>query len=286
MLRLMARRQGQVSPAGGADQVITGISLPSDTVIHDIRGNFHCLPNTVGVELSSVVAIMYAFECWLLPVIAEFDATPQDFDTIWDNLVPKDSDTQVLDLDVESADASNFYEPGEAEFSEIFDVGLQPEFIGGRYQMLSMANTKGIVFVDSNTPFEPKWQPADMFSVHYTKRRRVSQPSVLLMAFGAVGMDDTTSTIESTFAESGWGQVKYFGDMLKRAMMDVLGLTEAGSETPWEEATDLLQAHLDPDVFEADANAWTAADMRYFGRMTVDHSVVGELGLVSVSDRR
>ena len=37
MLRMFARRLGYVRTSTGADVVMFGISLPSDTVVHDIR---------------------------------------------------------------------------------------------------------------------------------------------------------------------------------------------------------------------------------------------------------
>ena len=35
--------------------------------------------------------------------------------------------------------------------------------------------------------------------------------------------------------------MQYFEHVVERSMMDLLGITEAGAESPWEEASDLIQ---------------------------------------------
>ena len=43
MFRMLARRRSQISVAAGTDQVLWGMSLPSDTVVHDIKGEVHVI---------------------------------------------------------------------------------------------------------------------------------------------------------------------------------------------------------------------------------------------------
>lgn len=284
MLRLIGRRKSMVGMAAGQDKVLLGISLPSDSVIHDIRFKGQVVNNQAADELDPTVAVTYALEAWILP-IDDPDATA-DFDDVWDTLVPKDSDVQTLDLDAQTADTSVFYEPGETDWQALFDVGLRPQRLWHFHRDLTINNTMGIVFVDANTPFEPKWQVGDMFRFHDPKRYRIRNPSVLLIGAGIPANDDTTQTVEAPLAENEWPRVKYLGDTIKMAMMDVLGLTESTAETPWEEATDLMQKHLDPDVMEQDGGFWSSISMRFMGEMTVDHSVVGDLGIGTVTTGR
>jgi len=284
MLRLIGRRKGQRSISGGADQVLCGISLPSDSVIHDIRMRGEVLTGGAGQENAANVVIPYALEAWILP-IDDPDATA-DFDDIWDTMVPKDSDVQTLDLDAQAADVTTFYEPGEADWQALFDVGLRPQRLWHHHRDMSINNTTGIVFIDSQTPFQPKWQTGAMYSWHDRKRYRVRQPSVLVIGAGSPSHDDTVSTVELPLGENEWARVKYLGDTLKQALMDVLGLTEAGGETPWEEAADLLQRHLDPDVMEETTGFWSSSTLLMTAEMTVDHSVVGELGIGTVTTGR
>ncbi len=284
MLRLIGRRKSQRIIAANSDQVLLGISLPSDSVIHDIRVRGSIMGPANGSEVNPLEVHGYALEAWILP-IDDPDATA-DFDDIWDTLVPKDSDVQTLDLDAQTADVNPFYEPGETDWQALFDVGLRPQRLWHMKRFVTINNTEGIVFVDSQTPFAPKWQIGGSFRWHDPKRYRVRQPSVLLVGFGSPSHDDTTATVEAPLAENEWPRVKYLGDTLKMALMDVLGLTESTAETPWEEAADLLQRHLDPDVMEQTSGFFASAGYNVVTEMTVDHSVVGELGIGTVTTGR
>lgn len=285
MLRLVGRRKSEVSPAtAGIDTVLMGISLPSDSVIHGISMQGGCTVDQPSTELATNVVTMYALEAWILP-IDDPDATA-NFDDVWDTLVPKDTDVQTLDLDAETADGTIFYEPGEVDWQSVFDVGIRPRRLWHHHKTLSVANTRGVKFVDSNTPFEPKWQPADEFSFQSREPMRISQPSVMLIGAGVPSSDDTGSVQELPLGENEWPRVKYLGDTLILALHEVLGMTETGAESPWEEAADLLQRHLDPDVFEVDGGFFLATLMRFWGEMVVDHSVVGTLSISKVDTGR
>ncbi len=282
MLRMFARRSGQGACIVGTDEVMFGISLPSDTVIHDIRAKIS-LTNTL--EHSVQQACRYACEGWILPV-HDPDAAPT-FDNLWDTLVPKDTDVQTLDLDTGAADSTPFFEPGEADWSDLLDIGLRPERLYHRQKILTFSNGgPRFVFQDNQTPFSVIWLPGDSFRIHIRRRLRVRQPSVLLFAIAAPQTDDTTATQESALAEAEWGQVKYMGHVLERAMLHVLGVVEAGAETPWEEATALIQKHLDPDVREDTAGRFTASSFEFIFEAMIDHSVVGELAKQAVSTGR
>lgn len=283
-LRLIARRTAQVVASAGVDAVLMGISLPSDTVINSIRLQGGVLSSGGGSELDSNEVTTYAMEAWVLP-IDDPDATA-DFDDIWDTLVPKDSDVQTLDLDAQTADTSVFYEPGETDWQALFDLGLRPDRVWHRVKELSINNTMGLKFVDSQTPFAPKWQPGDQFRFNLKRKVRIRNPSVFLIGVGVPAGDDTITVVESPLAENEWGRVKYLGDTLKMAMMDVLGIIEAGAETPWEDATDLLQKHLDPDVLEVTDGFWKAEALAVYGKMVVDMTVPGNVDVGTVTTGR
>ena len=282
MLRMFGRRMSQVDLTAGTDQVMFGISLPSDTVIHDIRAKVKVIGQTHAINVGR--AVMYAVEGWILPV-QDPDAA-LGYDVLWDTLVPKDTDVQTMDLDTGASDTSTFYEPGEADWTSIFDVGLRPERLYHRHRTLTIVDGAVFRFQDNQTPFLVKYAAGDTFQIHLRKRLRVRQPSVLVFAAASPALDDTTATLQAALAENEWGQVKYAGHMLERAMLHVLGLVEAGAETPWEEATALLQKHLDPDVYEEVGAQFASENYDVYTEAMVDHSVVGELGKMAVSTGR
>lgn len=284
MLNLIARRKSEQAITAATDVVLFGMSLPSDSVINRISMRGEILPDVVDQEINAVTTAPYAFEVWVLPV-DDPDAA-DDFNAHWDRLVPKDSDVQTLDLDTGAADGTVFYEPGEFDWQSIFDVGRRPHRLHHFHKELTINNTRGMRFVDSQTPFEAKWMIGDTWSYRNKRRLYIEQPSILLVGFGVPANDDTVTTQEAPLAENEWPRVKFLGDTIKMAMMDVFGITESTAETPWEEATDLLQRHLDPDPRESSGFTWGSFDLRVTGEMTVDHDVVGELAVSRIADSR
>ncbi len=282
MLRMFARRSGQAVIPAGQDKVLFGISLPGDSVINNIRAKIHCHESSAG--LAAFQSVRYAVEGWILPVLDPDSATT--FDNIWDALVPKDTDVLTLDLDTVAGDGTPFFEPGEVDWSDVFDVGLRPERIYHRQRLLSFVNGASFKFQDNQTPFAMRWSAGDYFEINIARRLAVRQPSVLVFGFAAPALDDTTTTLEAALAEAEWAQVKYMEHVLERAMLHVLGVVESGAETPWEEATALIQKHLDPDVREDTAGRFSGGQWEALFEMMVDHSVVGTLEKQQVSTGR
>ena len=265
-----------------ADQPLCGISLPSGSVFHGGKVQVH-----VGFAptsfLTSEQATMYAVEAWVLPI-----QDPDLADTlldIWNLLVPKDTDVQTLDLDTASADVTPFFEPGEMDWSQLYQVGLRPERLYHRHKIVTINNTMGLRWPDESTPFNPKWQVGDAFEFQLGSFR-VEQPSVVIVAASTPQLNDTSAAAPTALAEAEWLQVKFLEDTLLMALKDLTGLTEPGAESPWEEATDLIQKYLDPPVFEEDAGAWVNAAMDFFGEAHFGVSLTGQMAVSGISGNR
>lgn len=279
MIRMFARRTSVINVAANADQILFGISLPSDTVIHDIRAQ-------VSVEASAQSTMgqvhMYAVEGWILPILDPDGAA--SYATLWDNLVPKDSDVQTLDLDTSGIDTTPFYEPGEADFSALVDVGLQPERLFERHRFITFGNSPVGYSITSADVRE--WWAIDAFQIHIGKRLRIRQPSVLLFGLASPSLDDHQASTETALAENEWHRVKYIEHVLEQGMSSLLGLIESGAETPWEDAVNLLQKHLEPDMMEGVTNAFVAKTWFATTQAIIDHSVVGAFNKMSISTGR
>lgn len=274
MFRMLARRRAMIEVTAGADVVMFGMTLPSDSIIDDIKATI-TLHNNGSVFSVKNDVLMYGFEGWILPLLDPDSAI--NFNTLWDNLVPKDTDTEVLDLDTGAADATPFFEPGEIDWTTVLDVGLRPRKIYGRYKMLSWTNAAHKI-QDAATPFASEWTAGDMFNIRIRKKMHIRQPSVLVFALASPSMDDTTATVETALAEPQLSQVKYMEETLERAHLHLIGLTEATAETPFEEATALIKTHLEPDVFEGNADNFVAVGYQAQGELFVGHRVKGRLG--------
>ena len=278
MDRMIARRLTDLDVAAGQDRVVLGISLPSDTVVHDVRARirFHS-----DAKASSQTSFAMGCEAYILPVFDPDSAA--NYDTLWDQLVPKDTDVQTMDLDTGTTDTTPFFEPGEADWTSLFDVGLRPERLYRRTRVLNIVDGGLWQGIDTETPFGLQWIPGGVVPIHIRRKLRVRQPSVLVIGFASPNFDDTTSAAQAILLEAEWPQVKYIGHVLERALLHVLGLVEAGAETPWEEATALLQKHLDPDPLEETGARFGSLTWHLMAEMTIDHSVPGELGKKTIS---
>ncbi len=277
MIRMFARRQAAKIVSSPADEFLFGLTLPSDTVVHNIRARFKIWDGSALQVLANVLS--YAVEGWVLPLL-DPDAA-QGFDNLWDTLVPKDTDVQTMDLDTGAADATPFFEPGEADWSQLLDIGLRPRRIFHRHRFLTILDAYHR-FNDTETPFLMKWEAGDQFSINL-RGFRVQQPSVVLFALAAPAMDDDVTTSEAALTEPEMGQIKYVGHVLERAMLHLFGVFETGAETPWEEATALLQKHLDPDPqYESGLTSIGSAWNCHVEAM-IDHSVVGRLDTKQIS---
>ncbi len=281
MIRMFARALVNRSVAAGSDQVVLGVPLPSGSVVHDVRCDITLLQK-VALAIDKVA--MYACEAWIIPVTDP--DTIITYDVLWDRFVPKDTDVDILDLDTGATDATPFYEPGEPDWSQLFDVGLRPERLYHKNRLLTMANGSIMSFHDTQTPFDPLWHPGDSFTIRVKKRYVVRQPSYLLIGIANPSLDDTQVPMGSTLVEEKWGQMKYVGHVLERALLHVLGVVEAGAETPWEEATALLKEILEPDVREETAATFVSAAWDVTAKSIVDLSVEGVLGQVALTTGR
>ncbi len=289
MLQMTARRHFALQVNDGGDQVMFGITLPNGTVVESVQAEVSYACGTLaGVSnlLQLTEAGYVSVEGYVLPLLDPDEAT--NYDDLWDAQVPKDTDVEAIDLDTAGLDTSSFFEPGEASFANLFDVGLQPVKVFKHQQLLTLdrdAVWKGQKINPASD--DPVWCPGGSVSIALPRPVRVTQPSALVYAFGVPFMDDTSTTAQRALSENQLPQVQYMENTLERALLHQMGIIEAGAETPWEEASQLLRAHLNPDVYEEVAGAYfTAGEYAVFGQATIVHSVPGQMKIRNVSTGR
>ena len=274
MIRLFPRIRSQRVIGVGVDQALFGISLPSDCILNSINAEVHVVGQTVQ---TIATAIMYGIQGYVLPVL-DPDAGAE-LDTVWDTLVPKDDDTDTIDLDTGAVDAQSMFEPGEAAMAEVLDLGLQPQRIYASQRMKSWANAN---FRQEQTDVL-EWVPSEVHKIRVGRKRyHCKGPSVVIFALGNADMLDTSSGVLTALAENEWPRVKYMGTVLEQALMQHFGLVEAGAETPWVEAAQLLRKYLEPDVHEETAGAWSAQTLRTWTNVTFDVSVPGTMDSIQI----
>ncbi len=268
-IRMFPRRRSQLKVLAGEDAVLFGISLPSECRLNGLTAQVHVVSEAVqGVG----VAQMYGIQGYILPVLDPDSGA--SFDGIWDALVPKDDDTDTIDLDTGTSDSQSFFEPGESAMAEVMDVGLQPEKLYAKQFLKTFANSN---FKQEDTSVL-EWVLSDVINIRIRKNYFVKQPSVVVFALGNADLLDTVATTRVMLAENEWARVKYIEVVLHQALMQHFGLTEAGAETPWVEAAQLLRKYLEPDVHEETPGAFGAQTLTAFVNVTFDVSVPGEMG--------
>lgn len=281
MIRMFAKRTSNQQVDAGSDEVIFGMSLPSGSRINKIDVDVHYVSaskNTFDKTLFT------AMEMWILPVQDVDEAAT--YDTIWDQLVPKDTDVETVDLDTQAVDTTPFYEVGEPDWTQMLDVGLRPERLYHWHKMHTMANGSLLNYTDPNSPFNPLWLSGGFVNVRIRRKLHVRQPSILVLGFASPSLDDTVSTLPTALAENKWGQLKYVGHVMERALLHLFGVTEAGAETPWEEATALLKEHLEPDPYEQSGTSFASQSYQVITQGIVDHSVEGTLRTMQITTGR
>ena len=117
-----------------------------------------------------------------------------------------------------------------------------------------------------------KYFGKDSFVTSVKKGFRVEQPSVMLFAGSSPQMDDVTTSIGTAPAEQDWSRLKYIGQVVRQMMMDILGLTQAAGDDPWQAATDLVQEYLEPNVYETGGPTHSAQGWTCFGQSMIDLS--------------
>lgn len=268
---MRARREAAISIASGTDTVLFGCSLPSGSMLQEIKAKVQVVGQTV-MAINEIAA--YAMRGYILP-IHDPDSAPT-FDTVWDTLVPKDQTNDVLDLDTASSNADNFWEPGEVDMGAIFDVGLRPTRIYDRRRFLTFARNQVFAYREQATDVV-KWYGGEDFTINIGRRIRVKQPSIVVFGVSSPNMLQTSSQGEKALEENEWPRVKYFRQVLEYALADVMGLVEAGAETPWEDATVLMKKHLDPVMYEHAAGVYVPMAMAANGEVTFDLAVTGDI---------
>ncbi len=266
-----------------------GISLPNGTIVSDVRAKISFISGAVGGgpnQFPITSAGFIAVEGYVIPV--DDPDSGGTYNALWDRYVPKDTDVDTLDLDTTGLDVTSFMEPGEIAMANIMDIGLRPKRVYHHHRMLTAMNGGSVHTHQAiATPADSgRYTPGGSLNFQLTRPIRVSQPSVLVFAFGVPLMDDTTTSTAAQLLEAEWAQVKYMENTLERAILHQFGVFEAGAETPWEEATDLLQTHLEPDVTEEDAGNWVSEQYNVYSDVKIDHSVTGRLSVKMLSTGR
>lgn len=275
MISYTQRQLWKGSVATNTDKVFSGIVIPPGGVFRGCSIDMHVW----GAETVLANALMYGISAYLVPVL---DPDSQiGFDALWDRLVPKDvaEGASALDLDTTSADATPEFELGDLNFAAVYDVGSAPVELYRRRRLLTAAlRGSGLAATGAFT----HWLPTDKFRISVPGGQRVNVPSVLMFGMSSPVLDRTTATSFTEPTEREWLQLQYLEDTALDALKFLMGLHEAGAESPYEEASDLLARTLEPLPFEQVAGEFASGTWQIVASAVYAMSVPGTLQVDSL----
>lgn len=274
MTRIERKTYVMRSITAATDKVIGGVTIPQDGVLHNVSGQIHLVvPTALGIEQ----AVMYGIGGWLMNGMDP--DTTDTYDDIWDRFVPKDEDIleaaagNQLDLDTAVAVTAPAFEPGEPRVEAL--VGAMP---AGRFlrneKLISFANSKGGFDKTSEDYF-----PSDALDPFAASPNMFTDDwAAAMIAVSAPAQDDVTTSIFSTPTGSAeWMALKYIDDVVESAWKQMVGLTEAGAESPFGDLTRFLENATEPTVVEESAGSFVATVWRVFARLVWDYEVPGSI---------
>lgn len=272
-MRLIGRRMSQVAVSAGTDQVFTSYPLPAGGRLNGVDLRCHVL-GPEGLEFQQ--ACMYGMSGFVVPVPDPDGATV--LNTLWDQLIPKDVDATsgVMDLDTGASDVTPEFEMGEPDWSGVFNLtSLSPQQIFKRRKLLTTLN--GMVNYEVVGAAADLWVPGDQFSTRIKRNVTVEMPSMVLFGFSSPSLDDTNQTAFVIPTEIQWTLLQYLEITLENAFMSLIGLVEAGAETPFVDSATFVASLIEDDVFEGTTGAFASLLWTVFTQATFDVSVPGAL---------
>lgn len=225
--------------------------------------------------------VMYGMSGFMVPL---GDADLADsVEDLWDLNVPKDINLAagVWDMDEATADATPEFEIGTPDPHALLDMNPGEVMeIFNRRRLLTLA--KGGYFKDVLAAAD-EVITTDFFRTHLKRTIRVNEPTMVLFGVSSPDLLQTTTVVPVAPTEIQWVLLRFLEVALENAFMSIIGLTEAGAESPYEESMAFIASLIEETVFEETAASYQSQSWRVFCHATFDITVPGtvEVGVVS-----
>lgn len=261
----------QVGPGADTDEVFAALQIPEGGRLDNYRFTMH----VIGTDKSVIHACFYQIHGYMIP-IPDPDASRTP-DEIWELNVMKDTALVVTagssEIEIDTAttpDVSVVDEPGVPALQNLLDEWGPTALMRPHVKMITAANSVG-GFKDA-TP--DTYLPRDIVSFKGSEGWSVDQPSMALFALGSPALTQTVTAWFEADTPAEWAQLQYLEYVLEQAFIEVIGLTEAGSESPWADAATLLVNNLIA-LFEKTGTSFTSVTWTGFSMFTAQITVPG-----------
>lgn len=275
--KLTRRTMFQSLISSNTDQVIAGIWVPANSMILSANGYLD-YQNLGPIPITQVK--MIGASMWWLPV--EDQDSTGGMSTHWDAMVPKDTAAALMDLDVGAADVTPEWQPGEPKWEQLYDIGLDRRQLWEGHALSHVGRNLGVAR-DPETPFDFEFIPGGSMAVNMNRGFRTNGPGLLCVGVSSPDLASLSATASiGTLAEDEWARIQFIDIVLEQALMALLGLVEGGAETPWQEATALLEDYLVPAVLEVTASSFGLTNWTVVGEMVFKIIVEGRMSQRSI----
>lgn len=266
MIRTFPRVYSAITLTSG-DKVVFACPLPAGAKVNNVWFELH----VKGGALTPNNVMVWGLHGYVLPVLdPDSGITP---DAMWDAQIPKDKamSANVLDMDTEAADTDPLISLGDVSIAKIVGMTTAPEMTFSREKMLSWVNAGGFGGYDKAVN---EYFPAELVKGKIASNVRVEVPSYYLLGASIVDNAATQVGWPVINADGEWTQLQYMEYTLQQAWMSLVGLTEAGAESPFEDAMVLISNYL--EVAQEDtAGLWQNTPLVIVGRATFDVTLPG-----------
>jgi hypothetical protein len=274
-VRLMPRLKTQVLCPVNADRVVAAYAVPSGGIVSNLSVDM----DIIAEPMSVLRTTYYNVFGYLVPVLDPAGSVTPD--VMWDRQVPKNttSSGMELDFDPNGLHTQPVYEPGNLNLNRLLAVMEAPVEFVNMEGTLSFARSQG-----GYNRATDDWVPTDRWTWGSNRRMAVNVPSMLLMAVSQPALTTTSAAYFRPLTDEHWVQLKYLEYVLQQALMHIVGLTEAGAESPWVESAGFLYLMLD-SVMEETAGRFAGETLTVFTRSSISLTVTGTLEAKTLSSR-
>lgn len=252
----------------GTDGVLCAWAVPAETSVISIKANVQVL-STTKVEFNAG-RMAYAMDGWFLEL--PDDLMESTTESIYDALVPKYVASLSFDFEDEVADTAPGYEPGEIR-NDMLGMVDDQRHIYQRRKILGFPGHRGY---HETTP-AVSWAhiPVDDFSISRKGMRKADAMSAVIFGLSSPSNDGLTAENKlfpnfGGTARSEWIWMRFLPQMLDKAVVAMLGLTQSGAETPYDDLLDLLEFEISSannlgggSIVDTTWQVWMAATMKW-----------------------
>ncbi len=242
----------------GADVVVASMPIPPGGVFMGYRATIQGMKQSAMDQDAAVMAHMRAV---IVPMGSSTMDTAISVQTLFDQRVPKDVDLSIVaaadEIDWDDGTiVTQFQEPGQVNFNDLVELGDRPIDIGRRNSGLITFATRG---QDPHLDTTRKFQPTFVVRMGSNHKVRVRQASYFLLAVGSPNWDEVNNSAVNTITEANWSALTYPDVMFDMMLPDILGLSEAGAESPYADMATFAVDLVEPLVREEAAGDFEGA---------------------------